>query len=74
MRLLEMENTIKIMLIGVETAILLFIISCMFLYAANDAAASNSFALYGLRMLVLFCYIAIAERLAALFKARKQSR
>ena len=69
-----MENTIKIMLIGVETAILLFIISCMFLYAANDMGASNSFALYGLRMLVLFSYITIAERLATLFKARKQSR
>lgn len=69
-----MENTIKIMLIGVETAILLFLISGMFLYSANDAAASNSFALYGLRVLVLFCYIAIAERIMRLFKARKQSR
>lgn len=69
-----MENTIKIMLIGVETAILLFMISCIFLYAANNAAAANSFAMYGLRMLVLFCYIAFAERLAYMFKARKRRR
>lgn len=69
-----MENTIKIMLIGVETAILLFLLSFMFLYAANNPAAANSFALYGLRMLVLFSYIAIAERLMQLFKARNQSR
>lgn len=58
----------SIMLMGAETAILLFIIGIYFCYLQNYAAA-NSFGNYGLKVLTVFGMIAFADSLITLRKS-----
>ncbi len=69
-----MPRTLKIILLGTEVSILLFLISLYFCYVQTDLTAANSFALYGVKMLMLFIYIAVADCLAKQILDKRRER